>query len=1305
MLSRQHVFQKIGKQRANTFLEDSYGFIWIGGGRLYRHDAYSMQKYSPRIRNANQSSIGSTYALLEDTQKRIWVGASDGLFLYDRATDELVNYPIAGREKNRKFGRIMALLEDRQGRLWIGDKQRLYLKESPNLDSIKTIKGIDLGKKIQGALGIFTIVEGKDGKIFAASNDGLWAMQQDSAIQLLPKKWKKGEAEFQIFDAKVNHQNILFLATIDGLWLYDIEQQSFSKREIPVELGSKIVEILFDKSNNLWIGTSEDGLFKIMEDSDSFEQFTQESANASYTLYDNRIISLMQDRFDNLWIGTFSGINRINFEQQQFPFYQIDPGAYKRDNFTFRVLEDSLGGLWFRLLRLGLGYAPDLEEKCEILLNPPPGSIIEEIKNFCLDADGNVWVLTLTNGLYKFEKGRKEPQHIASLKDFMRSAYPLTIISDRINTEYLWFTSRLGLCRVNRFTYEIKCFSPKDDLTWIDNVGITHVTQSTDGNFWCGSNYFSAPIIIYFDYEQSKFMAERQNAKHPSSIRYKGTRNTVALPENEILLSTVDIGIIKIDATNNTYTLLNKQGALKNIQSIMSDLEGNIWFTTLRKICKFDYKNCYCYDQTNDIESFAYSSATRGNDGRLTFGGSNGIYSFYPNEIEFDTTTVHPKVYLTNFKVHNQKRHLDKAYELVERIELPFKENEFTFEFTALDFLHTNKIKYKYRLLGYDKNWKAIGNQRQVSYTNLNPRNYTFQVMASSDFDTWSAVEEGLNINVKITPPIYRTWGAYFLYFLSGFSLIYAFYRFQLNRQLAKEETQRLKELDEIKTNIYTNITHEFRTPLTVILGMAKNIRTAPEKWSAKGSKLIERNGQNLLTLVNQMLDLSKLEAGKLEVNSVQSDLIAYLHYLVESFHSWAASKNIQLHFLPDVEELWMDFDPEKIQAIVSNLLSNAIKFTPSEGSIYLQLQKVEEEKVLLKVRDTGKGMTKQELENIFDRFYQIDSGATREGEGTGIGLTLTKALVELLHGKIEVKSKLKKGSEFLVYLPIERNANLLENIENNSIERRAEQPILSVSNVVNNQLPLVLLVEDNQDVIAYLTSCLEEQYRLAIAHDGQEGIDKTLELSPDLIVSDVMMPKKNGFELCETLKKHPQSSHIPIILLTAKADIDSKIEGLSTGADAYLPKPFQEEELLVRIQKLLELRQQLKQYYTSSDFLNRPTPPTENQDEIFLHQLKTYIEEELDSPNLDVELLCKKMGLSRTAFYNKVNALVGTPPATYIRLIRLNYAKKLLLQTDLSITEIAYQCGFSSQSLFSRTFTAQEGVSPSLFRRRDSAI
>jgi signal transduction histidine kinase/AraC-like DNA-binding protein len=518
------------------------------------------------------------------------------------------------------------------------------------------------------------------------------------------------------------------------------------------------------------------------------------------------------------------------------------------------------------------------------------------------------------------------------------------------------------------------------------------------------------------------------------------------------------------------------------------------------------------------------------------------------------------------------------------------------------------------------------------------------------------------------------------------------------------EQNEKLKELDELKSQFFTNISHEFRTPLTVISGMAEQIEKTPERWLGRGLVMIRRNTQNLLDLVNQILELRRLESGKLQLKLVRSNVIHFLQYLAESFQSLAEIRDIQLHFQSNVPDLTMTFDPEKLQRILFNLLSNAIKFTPTGGQVYLIVAK-RDGAMQMVVKDTGIGLSEDHIDKVFDRYFSLDNPDSPNPFGTGIGLSLVKELVKLMGGEIGVSSRQGEGTSFTMTLPLDVAGEaavpepLVESgtlsVGLSQVEPSLEELEEAKQHDDPSGLPQLLIVEDNPDVAQYLVACLEGLFDLRLARDGQKGMDIALEEVPDIIISDVMMPLKNGYELCETLKTDERTSHIPIILLTAKGDQESLVSGLKKGADAYLVKPFDKEELIVRLNKLLELRARLQQKYAS---LEEPVMRVSLEDE-FMNNVRDTIETNIEDEFFGIEELCRAIGMSRAQLHRKLKALTGLSTSHYIRSIRLHKAKAVLKQTDLNISQVAYEVGFSDPKYFSRVFTQAYGRTPMAFR------
>jgi signal transduction histidine kinase/CheY-like chemotaxis protein/AraC-like DNA-binding protein len=767
-------------------------------------------------------------------------------------------------------------------------------------------------------------------------------------------------------------------------------------------------------------------------------------------------------------------------------------------------------------------------------------------------------------------------------------------------------------------------------------------------------------------------------------------------------------GLSYLDLNSRTfnhspYRSAPEVGPLKRVFQILPGSEANLWLVTEKGTMVLDTETgglirFPMFPTLNEM-AFHRLPGLAAKDGQLLIGSTNGdLNSFTPQQL-FRQAKLDESFPIALTRFERFQEGVDSLIALttglsnLQTIHLAHDDRYFNLEFFVPDFRRTENVLYTHWLEGYETDWSQPSPQNELRYENLPVGEYTLHIRGGISSGYYASSERQLRVVVHRA--WYWRWYAILAYLLILGGVLYGLYRRQIRRQLERAETHRLKELDALKTRLYTNITHEFRTPLTVIMGMADQL---PAEGNAPS--LIKRNGRNLLRLVNQMLDLAKLESGAMQVAMYQADIITFLRYLLESFHSMAEEKGIELRFETEEPVLLMDFDEVKIQHIVNNLLSNALKFSQTGDQVSL-LVRQEDEHLHLCVRDTGIGIAPEELGNVFDRFYQADSSSTRKAEGTGIGLTLTQELVTLLGGTISVESTIGEGTEFRVLLPISRTAP--------PAEKKGVLPLVDVpepSEVMRIEpaqkgdpdKPLLLIIEDNRDVVTYIETLLRDDYRIEIAMNGAIGIERASTLIPDVIISDVMMPEKDGFEVCLSLKNDQRTSHIPIILLTAKAGEKDRLEGLRGGADAYLTKPFNKEELQIRLEKLVALRAALRDHYARPEsWLASSDRPT-LEDE-FLQKLTRFVEEHLDDPKLDVHALCRAAHLSNTQVNRKLKALTGKTPSRFIRAIRLHKGRELLLTSHLTISEIAYEVGFSDPNYFSRSFSEEFGSAPSEVR------
>ncbi|MDO8897245.1 MAG: response regulator, partial [Bacteroidales bacterium] len=647
-----------------------------------------------------------------------------------------------------------------------------------------------------------------------------------------------------------------------------------------------------------------------------------------------------------------------------------------------------------------------------------------------------------------------------------------------------------------------------------------------------------------------------------------------------------------------------------------------------------------------------------------------------------------------------------------ENLVLPFSFNTISFDFVAIETTRPFLVQYQYMLDGYDNHWSVVSKNPTADYRNLPHGKYTFKLKAKSNDGVWS---DPISYSFEVLPPWWLTWWAILGYVMAFLLILFGIRRYEMNRirlrnqlKLEKVKSDFLQNLDQMKSTFYTNISHEFRTPLTLILGQIESVMSSGIDNKEKGKlQVANRNSRRLLKLINELLDLSKLEAGSMELYAENNNIVSFLKNLFFSFESIAKDKNIAIKFETVSEKLFVFFDTDKMEKVFYNLISNAFKFTSGNGEIKVVIC-ILDDTIEISVKDTGCGIPDDKLNNIFDRFYQVDGSNTREHEGTGIGLALAKELILLHKGKIKVHSKIGVGSEFIVTLPFEKTS-LFKNLNSESVSLEIqsaegdtnfeEKDTLEINvsenlNLVGDK-KIILIVEDNDDVRAYIREQIEGDYLTFEAEHGIQGLKMAQEKVPDLIISDVMMPKMDGYEFCKEIRKDEKTSHIPLIMLTAKSSLDDKISGLESGVDAYLTKPFSAKELKATVLNLLHQRIQLKKQFSKSMIIKPSEVSVVSADQEFLEKVIRTIESNYGDEQFSVEMIAKNVNMSITQLNRKLNALVDQPPGQLIRSYRLQKAADLLKQKAGSVSEICYNVGFTDNAYFSRAFKKQFGCTP----------
>ena len=1299
-----------------AIVKDNAGYMWFStpngicrwdGFRaiIYKHDDTD----SLSLIN---DQIGRNAFIYDSLNSHLIIGTNKGLSVFDPERGIFFNYYINPKKKNALQSPINSVYLDRQNILWVGTDQG-FCRFCPEKNDFiyysftHTLPdGLILDRNLTNHILDIKQDYTQDSILWLATLAGLLKFnKQTEKINWYYFSDKDYLREINQFTMLVPHPDgKLYIGTWNfDMAVFDTQTETFTQRFGPASHGkdkvsNRVIPYRAKSETELWISSLQ-GL-GILNTSTNTIDFIRSFKNDKGHRFAPELFCADGDHF---WMGSEYGVFVLNFSKSQFSNYFFDPVDEDHWYLTNCIYEDKQSGE----LLIGYGRGEGLHT-----FNPTIGQFnhipfarrsimqynvvsilpintdeflvlsFDEIYSYnrderkltplnCsyqnfpaftdmnIDAKGTLWLSSGNSGLQKLREADNSLETIRDWNTFFETGHELPLFSELCIDEEnrIWFRRR----GESYGYYNME----KDSVCYFSDPGksfdITSFSEIENDTIWVATAH--------------------------NGLGFIDTRN----PEYGVHLAF-------------TYDNLK----VETIEEIAIDKKDRVWCLTEKGLMRINRKNgkadlfdesygISVHDPWSNKSSIIPGELKILSDGRMVIGYRRGLGFFHPDSLKVIHQT--PEPYLISIRVSDKNIQWDKD----QLIKLNHDENYITFSYSALD-LYNAGITFRHRLEGVEKDWKEPSSLEDASYSNLPPGNYTFivQTISRSGFGE----KKELKLNFRILPPWWKTSWAYALFLILALSILYIFYRFQLRRQLALRETQRLRELDELKTRLYANITHEFRTPITVIMGMAEELTDKLDKKDKphflKKLETIERNSSNLLHLVNQMLDLAKLENGKLNYAPVQANIIPWLQYMVESHQSLAAAKEIQLTFYTEVENLMMDYDADQLSKVISNLLTNAIKFTDKRGKVICHVKHdLFTNKLHLKIKDDGIGIPEAEQSRIFDRFYQVDASERRNRSGTGIGLSLTREIVEMIGGTIRVKSQPGKGSEFEVAIPVTQNAPLkstgLEPFEKPFIKREMpdQEEIEDINDAENDkEKPLVLIAEDNHDVAGYIRDTIRTQYRVKWASDGEKGLQMAFDLIPDLVITDVMMPGKDGFEVCNTLKTDERTDHIPVIMLTAKVTDTDRIEGYERGADAYLTKPFNKKELLVRLQQLLHLRKQLQAKFSKMDFRVTSLKP-QTPEEQFIRKAAQIVEANLEKSMFNATDLASEVHLSESQLYRKLKAISGKSTAIFIRTVRLKKAMELLKTSNLSISEIAYQVGFNDPAWFSRVFKEEFVMSP----------
>jgi signal transduction histidine kinase/ligand-binding sensor domain-containing protein/DNA-binding response OmpR family regulator len=1317
--------------------KDSRGYIWIGTvNGLNRFDGYSVKTFHKMKGDSTSLPDNNVNRIYEDPSGKLWIITASGLTIFDPTTCKFsADHPLFIKNKELPRDNYIDLFTDHEKNFWMVHRENGLYKVPAGTDSVMHA---ERGKTLL-PYDIQDIAVDKDGNF--------WVLNKGVAIEIFdPKAFRVINRYSSILSQlpeSTNDYNMMidrdqqawiFLINDDmGIYRFDTKTLSITRYNSQSEKNhlshDNISCITTDKDGNIIVGTDHGGLNVINPKTGETSVYVNEAGDKN-SLSQNSITSLICDDDNIIWIGTYKkGVNYYHPELFKFTTYTLNSSRENwlsnEDVNTFA--EDRTGNLWIGTNGGGLIFFDRKLNKFTTYRHQPHNSNSlsnDVIVDMCTDHLGGIWLGTYTGGLNYFD-GKRFRHYLNE------PGNPLTIPNNNIwslhhdREQHLWIgTLGEGIARFNHETGSFSRFTPYSSSS--NSNFVMSMSENINGNMW----FATANGIVEYNKHSGSFRQMVRNEQLGNTLSSNLALDIYCDSRGWVWVATRE-GVNIYFPQTNKFKVLGRENGLPddNILTILEANDGNMWLATPGGLCNliiedvavdsfsFSIKN---YDEKDGLhgKEFNEHAAFKTSKGELIFGGSDGFSIFHPDNLT--STLRNQGVVFSALKVQNREVEIGQI--INERIILPqslnhvgsisFKHTEKTFSivFAAINYLNPEKTFFHYKLDGFNEDWTTSdASQREATYTNLHPGNYTFRLYAS-DHDNAHRSEE-ITINIEVLPPFWKTKWAYSLYLIVVLALIFftiqTIIKRERNKYLIQQErleTAKIHEMDLLKLKFFTNISHEFRTPLTLILSpLERIIKNTNEPWQKEQLKLMQRNARRLLNLVNQLLDFRRLEVQGLTLDVREGEFVSFCKETTESFSDLSESRNIKLTFSSNVNELKAAFDYDKIEKILFNLLSNAFKFTTEDGSIAVSILFDDtggpENFVHLVVKDSGIGIPLEKQEAIFERFVQNIPEGVKINKGSGIGLSLTREFVQMHQGKIKLESVPGVGSKFSVVLPVKGQAEQKGYIDEVIAEKleKTESPAPNMVNPEGKPCKL-LLADDNPDIRFYLKDNLKSDYQIMEAENGDKAWEVILDQMPDLVVSDIMMPGIDGIDLCRKIKTDKRTSHIPVILLTARSTDQHIYEGLETGADDYITKPFNFEMLELRIRKLIEQRQKLRTLYAKNFEIKPSEISITSLDEKFLHKVKDLTEKNMQEPDFSVEKLSLEIGISRAHLYNKLLSLTGKTPIEYIRIMRIRRAAQLLEKSQLTVMEVAYKVGFNDPRYFTKHFKNEYDMTPSQF-------
>jgi signal transduction histidine kinase/ligand-binding sensor domain-containing protein/DNA-binding response OmpR family regulator len=1348
----------------NSITQDYEGYMWFGTNNgLNRYDGIEFTHYYIEGNNPNSLKGNIISCMLEDSRNNLWIGTTGGgLSLYNRDMDNFTNFLHDSRDQGSiRHNDIWSIYEDSMGNLWITTLKGLERFDYETMSFEKHLDELVIpGESVDLRHQAFSsVTEAADGTLWVSIlKYGILIYDKDNRKLVRHLRHEPGNPNAlstdEINTLYTDRDGAVWIGTYQGALecVYskfgNLHFEKFYKGNGPSALSDNRINFIFqDEENLMWIGTG-NGLNILDKTSGNITRHYYESG------MDNSIASshmwsgyISSDRL--VWIGSHeAGISIYNPWKRRFQagFEEINNAGSQLQKFIKSIFIDSEDFLW-----VGTDYGLNKFSPEGRLLETKYHDESEEsinvggVSGIVEDWEKNLWVGTWGGGLHKYNK---------ESGNFRRLGFSSTNLSDHelsdrnIRSMVLDYSGNILIGTTLGY---LDIFDPVEevfrhylflDVDSLRGVPVVAISPDKDGTVWLGMAENGG--VMHFDPSSNGGTRYFFNGNDPARS-LSGNDVQCLLDDGRHMWIGTKNGLNLLDKETGKITTFDEIHGLAGISVLRleKDLEGNIWMSTPTGISRYEplTGNIYNYD-LKDGALGNCSSSWQDRQGGMYFGGISGLSYFNPSAIRNNPAI--PPVVLTGFSIFNKpvvpgsdKSPLSIHINQTEKIKLSHLQTSFSLTFASLNYTLPEKNRFSYMLEGFDQNWINAGTRREAFYTNLKPGLYNFKVQGSNNDGIWNP--EPKILTIEVLPAPWKTWWAYSIYFVMVLLLLSAMRMFIISQEKLKSQlvvekiehekkikiSQQNNEIQQFKLKFFTHISHEFRTPLTLILGplekIHKNVRDTEIESSVV---MIHKNSQRLLRLVNQILDLSKIETGYMKVKVSRGNIVKFVRSVASAFDVKAERKNINYKFVSELEKPVVYFDDDKVEKVVYNLLSNAFKYTPDGGEIEIRLSGRSSEGteeintanprvIEISVIDSGPGIPESEQDKIFDYFYR--PAQSRSFVSSGLGLSLVNELVKILKGTLELKENTgNDGSWFLVRIPCEKEMFLPEEIiEDQAAITSGLEDIALVETPIESErvtcsfnpddprkrtLPLILIVEDNQELRKFIVNNFTGKYRVIEAEDGNQAYGLMTRSMPDLVITDLMMPHGDGLELNQKIKNDERISHIPVILLTAKTDMESRIAGIQSGADDYILKPFDIEYLICRADNLILNRKKLRESFSKKFNIDPKEFTTNSLDGKFMEKLITLVEENVEDADFGVNQIVDSVAMSRAQLYRKLKSLTNQSVNDFVQQIRLNRAAKYIMEKDKSLAEITYLVGFKDPSYFTKCFRKQFNCLPSEF-------